>query len=93
MILNALPSVGLEGRRSGNALRREIGQGSVVRLMVVHEDLALSTDAEVLSSRLGRVGHGDEGDVGVGNGLGGLTRCQCRLFQDRVEESPLTSTP
>jgi hypothetical protein len=50
--------------------------------VVVHEDLALSTDAEVLSSSLSRVRHGDEGDVGVGDGLGGLTSgCQCRVFQ------------
>jgi hypothetical protein len=33
--------------------------------VVVHEDLALAADAEMLALALSGVGHGDEGDVGV----------------------------
>jgi hypothetical protein len=39
---------------------------------VVHEDLRLATDTEVFSSGLCGVGHGDERDVGVCEGLRGF---------------------
>jgi hypothetical protein len=40
--------------------------------VVVHEDLALAADAEVLALALSGVGHGDEGDVRVIESLGRL---------------------
>ncbi len=50
-------------------LRREVGQGSIVGFAVVHEDLALAADAEMLLAALSRVGHGDEGHMRGGESL------------------------
>lgn len=70
VVLEALPAVGGQRRRRGDALRRQVRQRRVVRLAVEHEDLALAAYAEVLLGALRRVGHGDEGDVRVGQGAG-----------------------
>ncbi len=59
-------------------MRREVGKGGIVGLAVVHQDFALATNAEVLFA-LGGVRHSDEGDVGAGESLGGLTRREWKL--------------
>jgi hypothetical protein len=63
MVLETLPAAGGEGFRGGDALGGEVGEGRVVGFPVVHEDLGLAADAEVVARGLGGVGHGDEGDV------------------------------
>lgn len=52
VILEALPAAGGEGGGGGDTLRREVREGGVVGLAVVHEDLALAADAEVLVAAL-----------------------------------------
>ena len=47
----------------GNSLRREIRERGVVRLAVVHEDVALAANAEVLVRAQCWVGHDDKRDV------------------------------
>ena len=74
VILEALPAASREGRRGGDALRGEVGERGIIGLAVVHQNLALPTDAEVLLGSLGGVGHGDEGYVRVGQGLRCLSR-------------------
>ncbi len=74
VILEALPAASGEGGRRGDALRRKVGEGGIIGLAVVHQNLALPTDAEVLLGALGRVRHGDKGDVRVGQGLRCLSR-------------------
>jgi hypothetical protein len=69
VVLEALPLVGGDVLGGGDAIGGEIGEGSVVGFVVEHEDLALAADAEVLALALGCVGHGDEGDVGIVEGL------------------------
>lgn len=69
VVFEAFPGAGRKGGRGGNALWGEGGKGGVVGLAVVHQDLALATNAEMFSGGLSGVGHGDEGDVGVGEGL------------------------
>lgn len=69
MVLEALPLVGGDVLGGGDAFGGEIGKSGVVGLVVVHEDLALAADAEVLALALGCVGHGDEGDVRIVKGL------------------------
>jgi hypothetical protein len=66
VVLETLPGAGGEGFRGGDAVGGEVGQCRVVGFAVVHEDFGLSAYAEVLFCALGRVGHRDEGDVGVG---------------------------
>jgi hypothetical protein len=44
-------------------MRREVGKRNIVGLAVVHQDLALATNAEVLIRGLSSVGHGGEGDM------------------------------
>jgi len=73
VVLKAIPATRGKGGRGGDPLRGKVGQRRVVGLPVVHEDLALPADAQVLLGTLRRVGHGDEGDVGVGEGLGGFS--------------------
>lgn len=65
VVLEALPRPRGQRRRGRDALRRQVRQGRVVRLPVVHEDLALPADPEVLLVALRRVRHRDERDVGV----------------------------
>jgi hypothetical protein len=72
VVLEAAPLVRGERRRACDALRRQIRERRVVAFAVVHEDFALAADAEVLLCALGRVGHRDEGHVGVGEGFGGF---------------------
>jgi len=69
LILEALPASGGEGCRGGDTLRGEVREGGVVGFAVVHEDGVLAADAEVLLGALGGVGHGDEADVGGGEGF------------------------
>jgi hypothetical protein len=76
VVLEALPTAGGKGGRGSNALRGEVGKRRVVSLAVVHQDLALASNTQVFLSTLGRVGHGDEGDVSVGEGLGGFSASQ-----------------
>ena len=60
MVLKALPGVGGEGGRSRDSLWGEVWQRGVVGLAVVHQDLALPSDADVLIRALRGVWHGDE---------------------------------
>jgi hypothetical protein len=53
-------------------LRGEIWKGRIVDFAIVHQDFALTTDAKMLVGALGRVRHGDEGDVIIGEGGGGF---------------------
>lgn len=73
VVLKALPVAGGQGGRGGNTLRRELGEGSIVRLAVVHQDRTLPADTKVLVGTLGGVWHGNEGDMRGGKGLGRLT--------------------
>jgi hypothetical protein len=63
MVLEASPGVGGESGGSSDSLGREVGQRGVVGFAVVHQDLGLATDAQMLLSALSRVGHGYERDV------------------------------
>lgn len=72
VVLEAFPGAGRKRGRRLDALGGEVGKGGVIGLAVEHEDGALAADAEVLAFALGGVGHGDEGDVGVGETRGGL---------------------
>lgn len=72
MVFEALPGSGLEGGGSSDTVRGKIGEGSIIGLAVVHQDLALAADAEMLLGSLGGIGHRHEGNVGVGEGLGGF---------------------
>lgn len=74
VVLEALPGVCREGLGGRHALRGEIREGGVVGFAIVHEDLVLPADSEVLLLPLGRVGHGDEGHVGVCEGFLCLAR-------------------
>ena len=65
MVLEALPGVGGDALGGCDAVGGEIGEGGVVGLVVVHEDLALAANAKVLALSLSGVGHGDESDVRV----------------------------
>jgi hypothetical protein len=73
LVLEAHPLVRGELSGGSNTLRREFRESSVVLLAVPHQDPVLAADAEVLLGALGRVWHGDEGDMGVGEGTRGLT--------------------
>ena len=66
MVLKARPGVCRKRLGGSDTLRRQVWQGGVVCFAVVHEDLGLTADTEMLSCALSGVGHGDEGDVGVG---------------------------
>lgn len=70
VVLETLPRAG--GKRFGgrDALRGEVGECGIVGFAVVHDDLGLTTNAEMLAGGLCGVGHCDEGYVGVGQGLG-----------------------
>lgn len=70
VVLEARPGVDWEGGRCSDTLGREVRKSSVVCLAVVHEDLGLAADAEVLFGALSGIGHGDEGDVRIGQGFG-----------------------
>jgi len=72
VVFETLPTAGGKGGGGSDTLRGEVGKGGIVGLAVVHHDSALATNAEMLFGALGRVGHGDKGDVGVGEGLGGF---------------------
>jgi hypothetical protein len=72
VVLEALPTAGGKGSGGGDTLGRQVGQGGIVRFTIVHQDLALAADPEVFIGSLGGVGHGDEGDVRVCQGLGCL---------------------
>lgn len=51
-------------------MRGEVGEGCIVSFAVVHENAVLATDAKVFVGTETGVGHGDEGDVRVSQGLG-----------------------
>lgn len=72
MVLEAAPGVGGDGDGGRDALRREVWESGVVGLAVVHHDLGLSADTQVLVGALSRVGVRDECDVGVGECLRGF---------------------
>ena len=72
VVLEAAPSVGGDGDGGRDALGREVWESGVVGLAVVHHDLGLSADTQVLVGALSRVGVRDESDVGVGECLGGF---------------------
>ena len=72
VVFEALPGAGGKGSGSGNTLRGEVGKGGIIGLAVVHQDFALTTNAEVLVSALGGVGHGNECDVVGGEGIEGF---------------------
>lgn len=65
VILEALPGIGGEGSGGRNALRGEVRKSGIIRFVVVHQNFALATNAEVLAGGLGSVGHGDERNMGV----------------------------
>lgn len=60
MVFKALEGAGGKGRGGGNALRGEVGKGGIVGFAVVHQDLALATNAKMLVSAEGVVGHDDK---------------------------------
>lgn len=70
VILEALEGTGRKWDRLGGALRRHVGHGSVVGLAIIHQNLILAAKAKILASALGRVRHGEEGNV-----VGGQSRC------------------
>jgi hypothetical protein len=70
MILETVPRPSRKSCGGGNALRREVRKGSIIGLSIVHQNLALATNSQMLVAPLGRVGHSDKGDVRVGEGLG-----------------------
>jgi hypothetical protein len=72
VVLEAAPGVGGDGDGGRDALGREVWKSGVVGLAVVHHDLGLSADTQVLVGALGGVGVGDESDVGVGECLRGF---------------------
>jgi hypothetical protein len=72
VVLEAAPGVGGDGDGGGDALGREVWESGVVGFTVVHQDLGLSADAQVLVGALGGVGVSDECDVGVGECLCGF---------------------
>ena len=72
MVLKARPSIRWQRLGRRDTLWGQIRQSSVVGFAVVHEDLGLSSDAEVFVCALSRVGHGDEGYVGVGQSFCGF---------------------
>lgn len=73
MVLKTLPGARGELGRGGDPGGRKIRQGGVVGFAVEHEDLVLAPDPQVFLAALGRVGHGDEGDVRVGEGFLGFS--------------------
>ena len=72
VVLEAAPGVGGDGDGGGDALGREVWESGVVGFTVVHHDLGLSADTQVLVGALGGVGVRDESDVGVGECLCGF---------------------
>ena len=72
VVLEAAPSVGGDGDGGRDALGREVWESGVVGFTVVHHDLGLSADTQVLVGALGGVGVSDESDVGVGERLCGF---------------------
>lgn len=72
MVFEARPCAGGKGLGGSDTLRRQVGQRSIVGLAVVHHDLGLAADAQVLVGALSGVGHGDKSDVGVCQGFGGF---------------------
>ena len=72
MVLQAMEAVGGKGLGGSDAVRREARERCIVGLAVVHQDLALAADAQVLVGGLRSVVHRDECDVGIGQGFGGL---------------------
>jgi hypothetical protein len=72
VIFETFPGTDGKCDRGGNALRREVWEGRIVDFAIVHQDLALTADAEMLVGALGGVRHGDEGDVIVGEGSCGF---------------------
>lgn len=72
MVLEALEFARGQGGRGRDALGGEVGERGVIGLTVVHEDVALPADAEVLVRAQAGVWHGDEGDVGGVECLGGF---------------------
>ena len=72
VVLEAAPGVGGDGDGGGDALGREVWESGVVGFTVVHHDLGLSADTQVLVGALSRVGVSYESDVGVGECLCGF---------------------
>jgi hypothetical protein len=72
VIFETFPGTGGKRNGSGNALRGEVWKGRIVDFAIVHQDFALTADAEMLVGALGGVRHGDEGDVIVGEGSCGF---------------------
>ena len=62
MVFEAFEGAGGQGFGGSGALGGHVGQGGVVRFAIVHQDLVLAADAQVLAG-LGGVRHRDEGDV------------------------------
>lgn len=69
VVLEACPCVGRQRLRRRDAVGRQVRKRSIIRFAVVHEDLGLASDAQVLVGSLSRVGHGDEGYVRIGESL------------------------
>ena len=87
VVLEAAPSVGGDGDGGRDALGREVWESGVVGFTVVHHDLGLSADTQVLVGALGGVGVRDESDVGVGECLGGfaVVELDCGLVESGQE--------
>jgi hypothetical protein len=69
VVLKTLPAARGKSLGGRNAVGRQVGKRRIVGLAVVHEDLGLAADAKVLLGALCGVGHGDERDVRVSQGL------------------------
>lgn len=74
MVFKAFPGACSKGLGSRSTLWGEVGKSSIVGLPVVHQNFVLATNTEVLARALGRVGHGNEGDVAGGKGRSGFAR-------------------
>jgi len=94
VVFEAAP--GVDRNRDGrcDTLRREIRKSRIIRFAVVHQDLRLASDAQVLVGTLCWVRVGDERDVRVGERLGGLAVGQsitCAEHIDVCYEPKLTT--
>lgn len=74
MVFKALPGVCSKGLGGRSTLWGEVGESSIVRLAVIHQNFVLATNAEVLALTLGRIGHGNERDMTGGKGSSGFAR-------------------
>lgn len=72
MVFETRPGVSGKSLGGSDTLWGQVGERGIVSLAIVHENLALATNAKVLLSPLSRVVHGDERDVGVCESLGGF---------------------